>query len=51
MDGTNGAGRLQSAVVSQPNVHRYVVRFKIADHLDRILTCRTFNETVAGIGE
>jgi len=47
MDGTNGAGRLQSAEVRQPNVHRYVVRSKIAGRLDSILTGSAFNETVS----
>ena len=51
MDDTNGAGRLQTAEVGQPNVHRYVVRLEIAGRLNGIFTGGAFNEPVARSGQ
>ena len=51
MDGTNGSGRLQTAEVGQPNVHRYIVRLELAGRLNSSFTGGAFNETVAGSGQ
>ena len=51
MNVTNGPGRLESAEVGQPDVHRNVIRLEIARHLNSGLTRGAFNKTVALSGQ